>query len=112
VTDQRLPDAPRQNWVDRTAPEALKPWLKLGRFDRPIGIWLLLIPCWQGIALAMAQYRGGDVAYHGWLVLAFALGAVLMRAAGCAFNDVVDRDIDRQVARTADRPVASGRISV
>ena len=109
---ERLPDAPRQNWVDRSAPEALKSWLKLGRFDRPIGIWLLLIPCWQGIALAIAQYRGGDVAYHGWLIAAFALGAVLMRAAGCAFNDVVDRDIDRRVARTADRPVASGRISV
>ena len=109
---ERLPDAAKANWVDRSAPEGLKPWLKLGRFDRPIGIWLLLIPCWQGIVLPIAQYRGGDVAYHGWLFAAFALGAVLMRAAGCAFNDVVDRDIDRQVARTADRPVASGRIGV
>ena len=52
-----LPDAARQNWVDRYAPEGLKPWLKLGRFDRPIGIWLLLLPGWQGIALALAQYR-------------------------------------------------------
>lgn len=109
---ERLPDAPRQNWVDRSAPEGLKPWLKLGRFDRPIGIWLLLIPCWQGIGLAMAQYRATPGLYELWLVVAFAAGAVLMRAAGCAFNDVVDRDIDRQVARTADRPVASGRISV
>ena len=109
---ERLPDAPRQNWVDRSAPEALKPWLKLGRFDRPIGIWLLLIPCWQGIALAMEQYRATPGLYELWLVVGFALGAVLMRAAGCAFNDVVDRDIDRQVARTADRPVASGRVSV
>ena len=107
-----LPDARPLNWVDRHAPEALKPWLKLGRFDRPIGIWLLLIPCWQGIALALAQYGKAPGAYELWLVVAFALGAVLMRAAGCAFNDVVDRDIDRQVARTADRPVASGRISV
>jgi 4-hydroxybenzoate polyprenyltransferase len=112
VTDGRLPDAPRQNWVDRSAPEGLKPWLKLGRFDRPIGIWLLLIPCWQGIALAMAQYRAAPGLYVVWLIVAFALGAVLMRAAGCAFNDVVDRDIDRRVTRTADRPVASGRISV
>ena len=107
-----LPDAHRANWVDRSAPETLKPWLKLGRFDRPIGIWLLLIPCWQGIALALAQYRKTPDLYDLWLVIGFALGAVLMRAAGCAFNDVVDRDIDRQVARTADRPVASGRIGV
>lgn len=112
MIDPRLPDAHRQNWVDRSAPEALKPWLKLGRFDRPIGIWLLLIPCWQGIALALAQYHKTPDLYDLWLVVGFALGAVLMRAAGCAFNDVVDRDIDRQVARTADRPVASGRISV
>ena len=110
--DPRLPDAHRTNWVDRSASEALKPWLKLGRLDRPIGIWLLLIPCWQGIALALAQYRKAPDVYDLWLVIGFTLGAVLMRAAGCAFNDIVDRDIDRQVARTADRPIASGRISV
>jgi len=107
-----LPDAARANWVDRFAPEGLKPWLKLGRFDRPIGIWLLLLPGWQGIALALAQNRQAPDAYGWWLVAAFAIGACLMRAAGCAFNDIVDRDIDRQVARTAARPVASGRISV
>jgi 4-hydroxybenzoate polyprenyltransferase len=112
TADPRLPDAPRTNWVDAHAPEALKPWLRLGRFDRPIGIWLLLIPGWQGIALAVAQYRKTPDLYDLWLVIGFGLGAVLMRAAGCAFNDIVDRDIDRQVARTADRPVASGRISV
>lgn len=111
MTNQRLPDAPRQNWVDRSAPERLKPWLKLGRFDRPIGIWLLLIPCWQGIALGwlFADAPLGQVA---GLAVTFTLGAMLMRAAGCAFNDIVDRDIDRKVARTADRPIASGRISV
>ena len=107
-----LPDARPLNWVDRHAPEALKPWLKLGRFDRPIGIWLLLIPCWQGIALFYASSDTAFGEFGLWLVAAFAGGAVLMRAAGCAFNDVVDRDIDRQVARTADRPVAAGRISV
>ena len=106
-----LPDAARANWVDRFAPEGLKPWLKLGRFDRPIGIWLLLLPGWQGIALALAQNRQAPDAYGWWLVAAFAIGACLMRAAGCAFNDIVDRDIDRQVARTASRPVASGRVS-
>ena len=111
MTSAPLPDA-GLNWVDRHAPEALKPWLKLGRFDRPIGVWLLLLPGWQGIALALGQQRQPPGLYHLWLFLGFAVGACLMRAAGCAFNDIVDRDIDRQVARTAARPVASGRISV
>ncbi|HEY0925255.1 4-hydroxybenzoate octaprenyltransferase, partial [Brevundimonas sp.] len=106
-----LPDA-GSNWVDRHAPEGLKPWLKLGRFDRPIGIWLLLIPGWQGIALALAAERRTSSLHDLWLVVGFAIGACLMRAAGCAFNDIVDRDIDVKVARTAARPVASGRISV
>ena len=106
-----LPDAGR-NWVDARAPEALKPWLKLGRFDRPIGIWLLLLPGWQGIALALAQQRTTPDLYDVWLFAGFAIGACLMRAAGCAFNDIVDRDIDAKVARTAGRPIPSGRISV
>jgi 4-hydroxybenzoate polyprenyltransferase len=111
MTSAPLPDA-GSNWVDRHAPEGLKPWLKLGRFDRPIGIWLLLLPGWQGIALALAQYRKTPDWYDAWLVLGFAIGACLMRAAGCAFNDIVDRDIDAQVARTAMRPIPSGQISV
>ncbi len=107
----RLPDAGR-NWVDDRAPEGLKPWLKLGRFDRPIGIWLLLLPGWQGIALALASTLRMPTAYDLWLFVGFGIGACLMRAAGCAFNDIVDRDIDAQVARTAGRPIPSGRISV
>jgi 4-hydroxybenzoate polyprenyltransferase len=107
-----LPDAAPTNWVDRHAPEGLKDWLKLGRFDRPIGIWLLLLPGWQGITLALAAYRKTPDSYDVWLYVGFLIGACLMRAAGCAFNDVVDRKIDAQVARTASRPVASGRISV
>jgi len=104
-----LPDAAPTNWVDRLAPIAARPWLKLGRFDRPVGIWLLMLPGWQAVALAAAM--------HGaWpdprLLIEFAIGATLMRAAGCAFNDIVDRDIDAKVARTAARPVASGQISV
>ncbi len=107
-----LPDA-GQNWVDRHAPEGLKPWLKLGRFDRPVGIWLLLLPGWQGIMLAVASLEpDAPPLVLVWLVIAFAIGACLMRAAGCAFNDIVDRDIDAKVARTAARPVASGQISV
>ncbi|HEX4183782.1 MAG TPA: 4-hydroxybenzoate octaprenyltransferase [Caulobacteraceae bacterium] len=104
-----LPDAAPTNWVDRHAPLSLRPWLKLGRFDRPVGIWLLMLPGWQSIALAAAM--------HGaWpdprLLAEFLVGATLMRAAGCAFNDIVDRDIDAKVARTAARPIASGQISV
>ena len=111
MTSAPLPDAPT-NWVDRHAPEGLKPWLKLGRFDRPIGIWLLLLPGWQGIALALTQYRKTPDLFDAWLFLGFAIGACLMRAAGCAFNDIVDRDIDARVTRTALRPIPSGRISV
>ena len=103
-----LPDAARDNWVDRLAPARLRPWLKLGRFDRPAGVWLLMLPGWQGVALGDAmQGRRPDVR----LLLLIAVGAVAMRAAGCAFNDIVDRDIDARVARTASRPVASGQIS-
>jgi 4-hydroxybenzoate polyprenyltransferase len=104
-----LPDATPTNWVDRYAPVALRPWLKLGRFDRPTGIWLLMLPGWQGIALAGAMAgRAPDVI----LMLKVFVGAALMRAAGCAYNDIVDRDIDAKVARTAGRPIPSGQISV
>ena len=103
-----LPDAVPANWVDCFAPETLRPWLKLGRFDRPAGVWLLMLPGWQGVALGDAgQGRWPDVR----LLLLIAVGALCMRAAGCAFNDIMDRDIDRRVARTAGRPVASGQIS-
>jgi|SynMetStandDraft_2_1070026.scaffolds.fasta_scaffold00123_21 4-hydroxybenzoate polyprenyltransferase len=107
-----LPDAAGQNWVDRHAPERLKPWLKLGRFDRPIGTWLLLLPGWQGIMLALNQYDRPFGGYELWLVVGFAVGAALMRGAGCAVNDIVDRDFDAQVARTALRPIPAGQISV
>ena len=100
-----LPDAAPTNWVDRFAPAAWRPWLKLGRLDRPTGIWLLMLPGWQGIALAGAS-RGEWPDLR--LLALFAPGAALMRAAGCAFNDIVDRDIDAQVARTAGRPIAIG----
>ncbi len=97
------------NWVDRYAPAALQPWLKLGRFDRPAGIWMLMLPGWQAMALASAM----DGLFPDLLLLAkFFVGAALMRAAGCAFNDIVDRDIDAKVARTAARPLASGEIGV
>ena len=104
-----LPDAAPANWVDRFAPVRLRPWLKLGRFDRPTGIWLLMLPGWQGIALADAAVGRTPE----WpLLLLFLAGAALMRAAGCAYNDIVDRHIDARVKRTAGRPVASGQIKV
>jgi 4-hydroxybenzoate polyprenyltransferase len=104
-----LPDAAPKNWVDRYAPAPLRPWLKLGRFDRPTGIWLLMLPGWQAIALAdAAEARAPDLV----LLAKFFVGAALMRAAGCAYNDIVDREIDAKVARTAGRPIPSGQIRV
>ncbi len=99
-------DIRADHWTLRLTPAAAHPYLKLARLDRPIGTWLLLWPCWWSIALA------GD----GWpdpLMLAlFALGAVVMRGAGCCWNDIADRDIDGQVARTATRPIPSGAVSL
>jgi 4-hydroxybenzoate polyprenyltransferase len=109
MTSGPLPDAAPANWVDRLAPHRARPWLRLGRFDRPAGIWLLLLPGWQGIALAGAiEGRAPDLR----LIVLFAIGAAVMRAAGCAFNDIVDRDLDAKVARTALRPIPAGQISV
>jgi 4-hydroxybenzoate polyprenyltransferase len=109
MTPAPLPDAANDNWVDRFAPRRLQPWLRLGRFDRPAGAWLLLLPGWQGIALAGAQ---AHVLPDLWMLARFAVGAFLMRGAGCAWNDILDRHMDAKVARTARRPVASGQISV
>lgn len=102
------PDAAPRNWVDRFAPDVAKPYLRLMRADRPIGTWLLLIPCFWGIALASVQT---GLRSAPSMVVLFALGAFVMRGAGCAYNDIVDRDIDAKVARTALRPIPSGQIS-
>jgi len=104
-----LPDAAPANWVDRRAPAWARPWLRLGRFDRPAGVWLLMLPGWQGIALADAmRSRAPDLR----LLASMFVGAALMRAAGCAYNDIVDREVDAKVARTAARPIPAGEISV
>ena len=104
-----LPDAAPANWVARHAPARLRPWLQLARLDRPTGVWLLMLPGWQGIALAAATAgKLPDLR----LLLLFTIGATLMRSAGCAFNDIVDRDIDARVARTANRPIPAGEITV
>jgi len=94
---------PHTSWVERRAPAGLRPYLKLARFDRPVGTWLLLWPCWWGLALAGAE---------AWLYVLFGLGALAMRAAGCVVNDMLDRDLDARVARTADRPLARGDLTI
>ena len=105
----QVADAPLRNWVDRYAPPSWRPFLRLGRFDRPIGAWLLLFPCFWSQTLAEIG-TGQPYPQPHYLIL-FAVGAFVMRAAGCAFNDYVDRDIDRHVKRTASRPIPSGQIS-
>ncbi|WP_290749494.1 4-hydroxybenzoate octaprenyltransferase [Amaricoccus sp.] len=107
----RVADAPAGNWVDRWAPARALPYLRLARADRPAGTWLLLLPCWQGLALAMAADPAGPRAFDAWVFLGCAIGAFLMRGAGCTWNDLTDRDFDARVARTRSRPLPSGQVT-
>ncbi len=102
-------DAVPQNWVDSWAPVWSRPYLRLARADRPIGTWLLLWPCWWSLTLGAAA-DGGSFP-DPWLMILFAIGAVVMRGAGCTYNDIVDRDFDAQVARTRSRPIPSGQVT-
>jgi len=104
-------DAYSRNWVDLYAPAATRPYLRLSRADRPIGTWLLLIPCWWGLSLAML-FDGQAGWFDLWIFASCAVGAFLMRGAGCTWNDITDRDIDAQVARTRSRPIPSGQVGV
>src|SRR6202162_6290594 len=98
------------NWVDSFAPPWSRPYLRLARLDRPIGSWLLLLPCWWSAALAAVAARAAmPNLLH--LVL-FFVGAFAMRGAGCTWNDIVDRDLDGSVERTRSRPIPSGQVSV
>ncbi len=108
----QVADATDQNWVDRFAPAATRPYLRLSRADRPAGTWLLLIPCWWGLALAVAADPMGGNLLDLWVAFACMIGAFLMRGAGCTWNDISDRHIDAQVARTKSRPIPSGQVSV
>ncbi len=103
-------DAVSGNWVDRLAPPWSRPYLRLSRADRPIGTWLLYIPCIWAVVLA-ANDGSGLHLRDLWLVIGAGLGAFLMRGAGCTWNDLTDRDIDAQVARTRSRPLPSGQVS-
>lgn len=107
--ENQVADAPRTNWVDRFAPERTKPYLRLARADRPIGTWLLLLPCWWGMTLAPASSL--PLSILGFWAVLFAIGAFVMRGAGCTWNDISDRDFDAQVERTRSRPIPSGQVS-
>ncbi len=111
VTDSQhhnASDIPRGNWIDRLTPRPVHSYLRLARLDRPIGTWLLLLPGWW--ALALTPPNGGWP--DPWLFALFGIGAILTRGGGCVINDLFDRDFDARVARTTDRPIASGAISV
>lgn len=101
------PDIVAGNWVERWLPNAARPYARLMRLDRPIGSWLLLLPCWWGTAMASTGMWPSL-----WLLLIFAVGTIVMRGAGCTYNDIVDRDFDGMVARTATRPIPSGDVSL
>lgn len=107
----QVSDAVSGNWVDQLAPHFTRPYLRLSRADRPIGTWLLLLPCWWGLGLAILA--DGQFALHDvWIFLSCAIGAFLMRGAGCTWNDITDRKIDGAVERTRSRPIPSGQVTV
>ena len=107
----QVADAVRGNWVDTRAAAWMRPYLRLSRADRPIGTWLLLLPCWWGVLLSAAS--GPGLGWRGvWIAVGCALGAWLMRGAGCTWNDITDRDFDARVARTRSRPIPSGQVTV
>jgi 4-hydroxybenzoate polyprenyltransferase len=97
------------NWVDGFAPAWTRPYLRLARLDRPIGSWLLLMPCWWSVGLA-AIHAHSQV--NLWHLVLFFVGAFAMRGAGCTWNDIVDRDLDTRVERTRSRPIPAGQVTV
>ena len=112
-SSQAVPaDALPASWVEH-APPWIQPWARLARLDRPIGTWLLFWPCVFGLLLGAAADERRFLQWHDvYLVVLFAIGSLVMRGAGCTFNDIIDRKIDAQVARTRARPIPSGAVSV
>jgi 4-hydroxybenzoate polyprenyltransferase len=98
------------NWVDTRAPQWSRPFLRLARLDRPIGSWLLLLPCWWSAALSADIAR--DITSLPLSLVLFFIGAFAMRGAGCTWNDITDRDLDAMVERTRSRPIPAGEVSV
>ena len=96
------------NWVDNLAPAVTRPYLRLARLDRPIGSWLLLMPCWWSVGLTGMR---ADHFPSLWHIVLFFIGAFAMRGAGCTWNDIVDRDLDAQVERTRSRPIPSKQVT-
>jgi 4-hydroxybenzoate polyprenyltransferase len=107
-TSARVADS-TGNWVDTLAPQWARPYLRLSRFDRPIGSWLLLMPCWWSAALAAGMAH--DVRGLPLTIVLFFIGAFVMRGAGCTWNDITDRDLDDKVERTRSRPLPSGQVT-
>jgi len=101
-------DIDNQHWSLRYLPPWMRPYGRLARWDRPIGIWLLLFPCWWSVAIAAAPHWDNMI---GWMAL-FAVGALAMRGAGCTWNDIVDRKVDARVERTRGRPLPSGEVKL
>ncbi|HYI06507.1 MAG TPA: UbiA family prenyltransferase, partial [Reyranella sp.] len=101
-------DINQQHWSLRYLPPWARPYGRLARWDRPIGIWLLMFPCWWSAALGAAPEWGRLI---GWMAL-LALGALAMRGAGCTWNDIVDRKVDAQVERTRGRPLPAGEVKL
>ena len=98
-----------ESWVD-LLPARLRPFARLSRFDRPIGFWLLAIPCWMGVTFGALEgdWQPANLFY----LFLFGLGAIAMRGAGCTYNDIADKDLDKEVARTAGRPLPSGQVTL
>jgi 4-hydroxybenzoate polyprenyltransferase len=109
VAASRVADA-TGNWVDTHAPQWSRPYLRLSRLDRPIGSWLLLMPCWWSAALAAGM--AGSIGQLPLVIALFFVGAFVMRGAGCTWNDITDRDLDALVERTRSRPIPAGQVSV
>lgn len=105
----RVADATANNWVDRVAPLWSRPYLRLSRFDRSIGSWLLLMPCWWSAALASGAAQ--DLHQLPKMIALFFIGAFVMRGAGCTWNDITDRDLDAKVERTRSRPIPAGQVT-
>lgn len=111
INSGRILDAPKFNWVDRFCPSWSKPFLKLSRFDRPIGTWLLLLPCWWGSTFAILSVSSEPTAHDYWIFFSCIFGSILMRGAGCTWNDISDQKYDAKVLRTRLRPIPTGQIS-
>ncbi|PCH82042.1 MAG: 4-hydroxybenzoate octaprenyltransferase [Hyphomicrobiales bacterium] len=115
MSDGEVSDASPGNWIDSYAPRWFRPFARMARLDRPIGWRLLLWPCWWSVALAVASDPSSDASAY-WqdiqYLMLFFVGAVVMRGAGCTWNDIVDRKIDALVERTRSRPLPSGQITV